>query len=49
MKSQSALLNTLYAIYGLYPDNNPDNFLSKALEFYNEMTPQGYNLKKNIT
>jgi hypothetical protein len=44
-----ALLNTLYAIYGLTTrDNNPDNFLSKALEFYNEMTPQGYNLLKKI-
>jgi hypothetical protein len=44
-----ALLNTLYAIYGLTTsDNNPDNFLSKALAFYNEMTPQGYNLLKKI-
>ncbi|SEA99409.1 LETM1-like protein [Flavobacterium gillisiae] len=44
-----ALLNTLYAIYGLSTrDNNPDNFLSKALDFYNEMTPQGYNLLKKI-
>jgi hypothetical protein len=36
--------------YGLATsDKNPDKF-SKALEFYNEMTPQGYNLlKKNIT
>jgi hypothetical protein len=49
MKSQSRLLNTLYAIYGLYRDNNRDDFLSKALDFYNEMTPQGYNLLKNIT
>jgi hypothetical protein len=29
-------------------DNNRDDFLSKALEFYNEMTPQGYNLLKKI-
>jgi hypothetical protein len=29
-------------------DKNPDKFLSKALEFYNEMTPQGYNLLKKI-
>jgi hypothetical protein len=44
-----ALLNTLYAIYGLATsDKNPDKFLSKALGFYNEMTPQGYNLLKKI-
>jgi hypothetical protein len=44
-----ALLNTLYAIYGLTTrDNNPDDFLSKALAFYNEMTPRGYNLLKKI-
>jgi hypothetical protein len=30
-------------------DKDPDTFLTKALEFYNEMTPQGYNLLKNIT
>jgi hypothetical protein len=49
MKSKVALLNTLYAIYGLATrDKNPDKFLSKALEFYNEMTPQGYNLLKKI-
>jgi hypothetical protein len=42
-----ALLNTLYAIYGLATsDKDPDTFLTKALEFYNEMTPQGYNLLK---
>jgi hypothetical protein len=36
-----ALLNTLYAIYGLATsDKDPDTFLTKALEFYNEMTPQ---------
>jgi hypothetical protein len=44
-----ALLNTLYAIYGLATsDKDPDTFLTKALEFYNEMTPQGYNLLKKI-
>jgi len=44
-----ALLNTLYAIYSITTqDNNPDNFLSKALDFYNEMTPKGYNLLKKI-
>jgi hypothetical protein len=33
-----ALLNTLYAIYGLATsDKDPDTFLTKALEFY-EMT-----------
>jgi hypothetical protein len=49
MKSKVALLNTLYAIYGLATsDKDPDTFLTKALEFYNEMTPQGYNLLKKI-
>jgi hypothetical protein len=44
-----ALLNTLYAIYGLSThDKDADNFVSKALAFYNEMTPQGYNLLKKI-
>ncbi|WP_016990915.1 LETM1-related biofilm-associated protein, partial [Flavobacterium sp. ACAM 123] len=44
-----ALLNTLYAIYGLTThDHNPENFLTKALDFYNEMTPKGYNLLKKI-
>lgn len=44
-----ALLNTLHAIYELITrDNNPDNFLSKVLAFYNEMNPQGYNLLKKI-
>jgi hypothetical protein len=44
-----ALLNTLYAIYGLTTrDNNRDDFLSKVLAFYNEMTPRGYNLLKKI-
>jgi hypothetical protein len=44
-----ALLNTLYAIYGLTTrDNKPADFLDKALAFYSEMTPQGYNLLKKI-
>jgi hypothetical protein len=44
-----ALLNTLYAIYSLSTDDKEsNNFVSKALAFYNEMTPQGYNLLKKI-
>lgn len=44
-----ALLNTLYAIYSLTTqDNNSENFISKALSFYNEMNPQGFSLFKRV-
>ncbi|MBE0391177.1 LETM1-related biofilm-associated protein [Flavobacterium sp. PL002] len=44
-----ALLNTLYAIYGLtQKEENPENFILKALAFYNEMNPQGFNLFKKV-
>jgi hypothetical protein len=44
-----ALLSTLYAMYGLTTrDKNPADFLDKALAFYTEMTPKGYNLLKKI-
>lgn len=47
--SKVALLNTLYGIYGLTThENNPENFVSKALAFYNEMNPQGFNLFKKV-
>jgi hypothetical protein len=47
--SKVALLNTLYGIYCI--DNksvDSTNFISKLLEFYNEMNPQGLNLFKKI-
>lgn len=47
--SKVALINTLYNIYGLTtPDSNPEKFVLKALAFYNEMNPQGFNLFKKV-
>lgn len=47
--SKIALLNTLYGIYGLTTqDNNPEKFVSKAMDFYNEMNPKGSNLFKKV-
>jgi hypothetical protein len=44
-----ALLNTLYGIYGLTTlENNPEKFVLKAIAFYNEMNPQGFNLFKIV-
>ncbi|MES2545753.1 MAG: LETM1-related biofilm-associated protein [Bacteroidota bacterium] len=48
-KSKVALLNTLYKVYGLTTqDTNPSNFIQKALAFYNEMSPEGFNLFKMV-
>lgn len=47
--SKVALLNTLYDIYGLTTsESNPKNFVAKALNFYNEMNPEGFNLFKKV-
>lgn len=47
--SKVALLNTLFEIYGLSAnENNPENFISKAVAFYNQMNPQGFSLFKKI-
>ena len=47
--SKVALINTLYNIYGLTThDTNPEEFVLKALAFYNEMNPQGFNLFKKV-
>jgi hypothetical protein len=44
-----ALLSTLYSIYGITTqDTKPENFIKKALSFYNEMNPQGFNLFKKV-
>jgi hypothetical protein len=44
-----ALLSTMYSLYGITTlDNNPENFIQKALSFYNEMNPQGFNLFKKV-
>ena len=48
--SKVALLNTMYGIYCI---NNKDLseaiFLEKAVNFYNKMNPQGYNIFKKNT
>lgn len=47
--SKVALLNTLFAIFCLTnEDISPDNFIKKAVTFYNQMNPQGFNLFKKI-
>lgn len=47
--SKVALLNTLYGIYGLTTEeNNTQKFVAKAVAFYNEMNPQGFNLFKKV-
>ncbi len=47
--SKVALLNTLYGIYGLITnESNTEEFISKAVAFYNEMNPQGFNLFKKV-
>ncbi len=47
--SKVALLNTLYGIYRLTTnENNPENFVLKTVAFYDEMSPQGFNLLKKM-
>ncbi|HRA73289.1 MAG TPA: LETM1-related biofilm-associated protein, partial [Flavobacterium sp.] len=47
--SKVALLNTLYGIYELTAkENNPEKFISKAVNFYNQMNPQGFSFFKKI-
>ncbi len=44
-----ALLNTLYGIYGLITqDTNTDSFIKKALDFYDDLHPQGFSLFKKV-
>ena len=44
-----ALLNTLFGIYKITTlENNPKKYITKALAFYNEMHPEGFNLFKKI-
>lgn len=43
--SKVALLNTLYGAYGLIThESNPQEFITKAISFYKEMSPKGFNL-----
>jgi len=47
--SKVALLNTLHGIYALTThENNTKKFIEKAVAFYNEMNPQGFNLFKKV-
>lgn len=47
--SKVALINTLFGIYVLTTqENHPDKFISKAVAFYDEMNPQGFNLFKKV-
>lgn len=43
--SKVALLNTLYGVYGLIThETDQKDFISKAILFYKEMSPKGFNL-----
>jgi len=47
--SKLALLNSLYQIYCLTTQQNkPENFVTAAVTFYNQMHPQGFNLFKKV-
>ena len=47
--SKVALLHTLHGIYALTThENNSEKFIGKAVAFYNEMNPQGFNLFKKV-
>ena len=47
--SKVALLHTLHGIFALTTtENNPEKFIAKAVAFYNEMNPQGFNLFKKV-
>ncbi|MFT3793245.1 LETM1-related biofilm-associated protein [Flavobacterium sp.] len=47
--SKTALLNILYQAYCLVTgDDNPKQFVAKAVSFYNKMNPQGFNLFKKM-
>lgn len=44
-----ALLNSLFDIYGLtIGENDTTKFLQKAVDFYDEMNPQGFNLLQKV-
>ncbi|MGK4568657.1 LETM1-related biofilm-associated protein [Flavobacterium sp. 3HN19-14] len=47
--SKVALLNTLYNVFGLVThESNPEIFIEKAVAFYKEMSPEGFNLLKKV-
>lgn len=47
--SKVALLNTLYSVFGMVThESNPKIFVEKAVAFYKEMHPEGFNLFKKV-
>ncbi|MFV8354628.1 LETM1-related biofilm-associated protein [Flavobacterium sp. XS1P32] len=47
--SKVALLNTLYGIFCItYDVSSPENFIKQAVNFYNQMNPEGFSLLKKI-
>lgn len=47
--SKVALLNTLYSVFGMVThESNPNIFIERALAFYKEMHPEGFNLFKKV-
>lgn len=47
--SKLALLNCLFGIYRLdSSQGTPSDFIGKAVSFYNEMNPQGFNIFKKV-
>lgn len=47
--SKVALLNVLFDVYVLCTgENHPDKFVKKAVAFYNDMHPQGFNLFRKV-
>lgn len=47
--SKTALLNILHGVYCLTKkEKDQENFINEAVQFYNQMNPEGYNLFKKI-
>jgi hypothetical protein len=47
--SKVALISTLYGVYELTTNETlSENFINKAVAFYNEMNPEGFNLFKKV-
>ncbi len=47
--SKVALLNTLFQLYSaITDDQDPKNFIRKAVAFYDEMNPKGFNIFKKV-
>lgn len=47
--SKVALLNTLYSVFGMVThESDPELFIEKAVRFYKEIHPEGFNLFKKV-